>query len=79
MGRLTDGWARPRGRKALDGLALPQPLADHCGDAVAAHADPVQGVRYFHAPLLVRHDDELRNVSEFGQDFQEPLQVGTLR
>ena len=66
--RPVRGWRQqPEQRRRLDGLALPQPLADYGGHAIAAHADPVQGVGDFHGPLLVGHDDELGRVPQLGE------------
>ena len=65
-------------RRAVRRSRLPQPLADHRGHAVAAHADPVQGVRHLHGPLLVGDDDQLGGVPELAEDLQQPPQVGVV-
>src|SRR6478736_9864699 len=42
-----------------------EPLADHRGDAVAAHCDAIEGVGDFHGAFLVRDDDQLAGFAEF--------------
>src|ERR1700758_3875200 len=54
--RRTRGLA---GLAGLGGLAGGYLLADHGGDAVAAHGDAVEGVGSLHRAALVGDDDEL--------------------
>src|SRR5918999_27357 len=48
---------------------------DHAGDAVAAHAHPVEGVGGVHRPLLVRDDDELGPVRVAADQLEEAVDV----
>src|ERR687895_2077474 len=48
---------------------------DHAGDAVAAHAHPVEGVGGVHRPLLVRDDDELGPVRVAPDELEEAVDV----
>src|ERR1700727_2290224 len=61
------------------GLALPEALADHAGDAVAAHADPVQRVGDLHRPLLVGDHDQLGALPQLREDVQQPAEVGVVQ
>ena len=56
-----------------------EPLADHRGDAVAAHCDAVEGVGDFHGAFLVRDDDQLAGFAQFFEDGDEPAQVGVIK
>src|SRR5918999_3293831 len=48
---------------------------DHAGDAVAAHAHPVERVGGVHRPLLVRDDDELGPVRVAADQLEEAVDV----
>src|SRR5205823_15072321 len=56
-------------------LELPETLADHAGDAVAAHADAVEGVGDLHRPLLVGDHDQLPGVPQLLDQGEKPAEV----
>ncbi len=55
-----------------------QAAGDDLGDAVAAHADPVEHVGGVHGAFLVGDDDELGAVGEAADQLQEAVDVGVV-
>ena len=55
-----------------------QAPGDDLGDAVAAHADPVEDVGGVHRAFLVGDDDELGAVGEAADQLQEAVDVGVV-
>ena len=55
-----------------------QAAGDDLGDAVAAHADPVEDVGGVHGAFLVGDDDELGAVGEAPDQLQEAIDVGVV-
>ena len=76
--RGSQRWSGPppravaRARSPDPGADLTQPLADHRGDAVAAHGHAVERVADLHRALLVGDDQELRVLPELLVDLQQP-------